>query len=142
MRARNQVVAFGGLLFALLAGCAADDEQVREDGALRRPGPVAETHAIIEGSRDPIMARSGALLSLRCLAFDDEGFVTSSMGLRPTLRSGIGLAKVRAEGWLELLAAGRLEVACDHPDAVVRTTVVMIDPLTLEQAAFAPPRPR
>ena len=142
MRARNPGLECGWLLCALWAGCAADETQVRDEDSLGLPGPVAETHAIVEGSRDPLVAREGALLSVRCLAFDAAGLVTSSIGLRPTLRSGIGHAKVRTEGWLELLEAGRIELACEHPDAVVRTTVVMIDPLPLEQAAIAPPRPR
>lgn len=130
------------LLCATLTGCLLEDERTDAGRQLRRPGLVAETHAIVEGSRDPLVAREGALLSVRCLAFDAEGLVTSSMGLRPTLRSGIGLARIRTEGWLELLAEGRLEVACDHPDAVVRTTVVMIDPLQLQQVALSPARPR
>jgi hypothetical protein len=59
-----------------------------------------------------------------------------------TLRSGIGLARVRPEGWLEIYQAGRVEVACDAPNATVRSTLLMVEP-RVEQtpaAALAPPR--
>lgn len=115
-------------------------EEVEPDGSLapHRPGPVDETHAVVEGSRDPLVARVGALLQVRCLAFDRNGFVTSSLGLRPTLRSGIGLARVRSDGWLELFEPGRIEVVCDYPHATVRQTVVMVEPLVLREVAEAP----
>jgi hypothetical protein len=131
------------LLALLLAGCAAEwEERSGEDDGLRLPGPIAETHAIVEGSRDPLVVREGALLRIRCLAFDDEGLVASSQGLVATLRSGIGLARVRPEGWLEIYQAGRVEVACDAPNATVRSTLLMVEP-RVEQtpaAALAPPR--
>jgi hypothetical protein len=131
------------LLALLLAGCAAEwEERSGEDDGLRQPGPIAETHAIVDGSRDPLVVREGALLRIRCLAFDDEGLVASSQGLVATLRSGIGLARVRPEGWLEIYQAGRVEVACDAPNATVRSTLLMVEP-RVEQtpaAALAPPR--
>jgi hypothetical protein len=131
------------LLALLLAGCAAEwEERSGEDDGLRLPGPIAETHAIVDGSRDPLVVREGALLRIRCLAFDDEGLVASSQGLVATLRSGIGLARVRPEGWLEIYQAGRVEVACDAPNATVRSTLLMVEP-RVEQtpaAALAPPR--
>ena len=131
------------LLALLLAGCAAEwEERSGEDDGLRLPGPIAETHAIVDGSRDPLVVREGALLRIRCLAFDDEGLVASSQGLVATLRSGIGLARVRPEGWLEIYQAGRVEVACDAPNATVRSTLLMVEP-HVEQtpaAALAPPR--
>jgi hypothetical protein len=131
------------LLALLLAGCAAEwEERAATDEGLRQPGPIAETHAIVEGSRDPLVVREGALLRIRCLAFDDEGLVASSQGLVATLRSGIGLARVRPEGWLEIYQAGRVEVACDAPNATVRSTLLMVEP-RVEQtpaAALAPPR--
>jgi hypothetical protein len=133
-------MALGALL---LAGCAAEwEERAATDEGLRQPGPIAETHAIVEGSRDPLVVREGALLRIRCLAFDDEGLVASSQGLVATLRSGIGLARVRPEGWLEIYQAGRVEVACDAPNATVRSTLLMVEP-RVEQtpaAALAPPR--
>jgi hypothetical protein len=131
------------LLALLLAGCAAEwEERAATDEGLRQPGPIAETHAIVDGSRDPLVVREGALLRIRCLAFDDEGLVASSQGLVATLRSGIGLARVRPEGWLEIYQAGRVEVACDAPNATVRSTLLMVEP-RVEQtpaAALAPPR--
>jgi hypothetical protein len=127
----------------LLAGCAAEwEERPAMDEGLRRLGPIAETHAIVEGSRDPLIVREGALLRVRCLAFDAEGLVASSFGLVPTLRSGIGLAKVRREGWLEVYQSGRVEVACDAPNATVLSTLLMIEPPARKSpsVALAPPR--
>ena len=113
----------------LLAGCAAEwEERAATEEGLRKPGPIAETHAIVDGSRDPLIVREGALLRVHCLAFDDEGLVASSQGLVPTLRSGIGLARVRPEGWLEIYQTGRVEVACDAPNATVLSTLLMIEP--------------
>jgi len=127
----------------LLAGCAAEwEERPAMDEGLRQPGPIAETHAIVEGSRDPLIVREGALLRVRCLAFDAEGLVASSFGLVPTLRSGIGLARVRPEGWLEIYQTGRVEVACDAPNATVLSTLLMIEPPARKSpsVALAPPR--
>ena len=127
----------------LLAGCAAEwEERSGDTGGLRLPGPIAETHAIVDGSRDPLIVREGALLRVRCLAFDDEGLVASSRGLVATLRSGVGLAKVRREGWIEIYQAGRVEVACDAPNATVRSTLLMVEPRVAPTptAALAPPR--
>lgn len=130
---------FGIGLASLLAACAEEvEERAIAETTLREPGPAVETHAVVEGSRDPLVARVGALLRVRCLAFDAEGLVTSSIGLVPTLRAGIGLAKVRREGWLELYEAGRLEVICDHPSATVQRTVVMVEPISLREVAAAP----
>ena len=113
----------------LLAGCAAEwEERAATEEGLRKPGPIAETHAIVDGSRDPLIVREGALLRVHCLAFDAEGLVASSQGLVPTLRSGIGLARVRPEGWLEIYQTGRVEVACDAPNATVLSTLLMIEP--------------
>ena len=131
------------LLALLLAGCAAEwEERSGDTGGLRLPGPIAETHAIVDGSRDPLVVREGALLRVRCLAFDDEGLVASSLGLVPTLRSGVGLAKVRREGWLEIYQAGRVEVACNAPNATVRSTLLMVEPRVAPTptASLAPPR--
>lgn len=131
------------LLALLLAGCAAEwEERSEEADGLRLPGPIAETHAIVDGSRDPLIVREGALLRVRCLAFDDDGLVASSRGLVATLRSGVGLAKVRREGWLEIYQAGRVEVACDAPHATVRSTLLMVEPRVepTPTAALAPPR--
>jgi hypothetical protein len=126
----------------LLAGCAAEwEERAATDEGLRKPGPIAETHAIVDGSRDPLIVREGALLRVHCLAFDDEGLVAPSLGLVPTLLSGIGLARVRPEGWLEIYQSGRVEVACEAPHATVRSTLLMVEP-RLEQprtVALAPP---
>lgn len=131
------------LLALLLAGCAAEwEERTTTAEGLRLPGPIAETHAIVDGSRDPLIVREGASLRVRCLAFDADGLVASSLGLVPTLHSGIGLAKVRREGWLEIYQAGRVEVACDAPNATVRTTLLMVEPRVAPTptAALAPPR--
>jgi len=131
----QRVTALAALL---LAGCAAEwEERAATDEGLRQPGPIAETHAIVEGSRDPLIVREGALLRVRCLAFDAEGLVASSFGLVPTLRSGVGLAKVRREGWLEIYETGRVEVACDAPHATVRTTLLMIEPRLEQPRALA-----
>jgi hypothetical protein len=127
----------------LLAGCAAEwEERAATDEGLRKPGPIAETHAIVDGSRDPLIVREGALLRVHCLAFDDEGLVAPSLGLVPTLLSGIGLAKVRREGWLEIYQSGRVEVACDAPNATVLSTLLMIEPPARKSpsVALAPPR--
>lgn len=131
------------LLVLLLGGCAAEwEERSGEADGLLLPGPVAETHAIVDGSRDPLVVREGALLRVRCLAFDAHGLVASTLGLVPTLRSGVGLAKVRREGWLEIYQTGRLEVACDAPHATVRATLLMVEPRVepMPTAALAPPR--
>ena len=136
----QRVTALAALL---LAGCAAEwEERAATAEGLRVPGPIAETHAIVEGSRDPLIVREGALLRVRCLAFDAEGLVASSLGLVPTLRSGVGLAKVRREGWLEIYQAGRVEVACDAPHATVLSTLLMIEPAPQQSpsVALAPPR--
>lgn len=135
----QKMIALAALL---LAGCAAEwEERAATDEGLRKPGPIAETHAIVDGSRDPIIVREGALLRVHCLAFDDEGLVAPSLGLVPTLLSGIGLARVRPEGWLEIYQTGRVEVACEAPHATVRSTLLMVEP-RLEQprtVALAPP---
>ena len=136
----QRVTALAALL---LAGCAAEwEERAATAEGLRVPGPIAETHAIVDGSRDPLLVREGALLRVRCLAFDAEGLVASSFGLVPTLRSGVGLAKVRREGWLEIYQAGRVEVACDAPHATVLSTLLMIEPAPQQSpsVALAPPR--
>ena len=136
----QRVTALAALL---LAGCAAEwEERAATAEGLRLPGPIAETHAIVEGSRDPLIVREGALLRVRCLAFDAEGLVASSFGLVPTLRSGVGLAKVRREGWLEIYQAGRVEVAWDAPHATVLSTLLMIEPAPQQSpsVALAPPR--
>ncbi len=136
----QRVTALAALL---LAGCAAEwEERAATAEGLRQPGPIAETHAIVDGSRDPLIVREGALLRVRCLAFDAEGLVASSFGLVPTLRSGVGLAKVRREGWLEIYQAGRVEVACDAPHATVLSTLLMIEPAPQQSpsVALAPPR--
>lgn len=104
-------------LLATLVACV-DDEMARH-GAV-------ETHAVVDGSRDPLVAPVGRLLRVRCVAFDRDGFVAPSAGMEPTLHSGIGLGRLRREGWLELLAPGRLEVACEASGAVARTTTVMV----------------
>jgi hypothetical protein len=140
---RTTIQRVTALAALLLAGCAAEwEERSGEDDGLRLPGPIAETHAIVEGSRDPLVVREGALLRIRCLAFDDEGLVASSFGLVPTLRSGIGLARVRPEGWLEIYQTGRVEVACDTPNATVLSTLLMIEPPNRKSpsVALAPPR--
>lgn len=93
----------------------------------REPPAVAvETHAIVDGSRDPLVVPVGRLLRVRCVAFDRDGFVAPSGGMLPLLRSGVGLARLRREGWLETLAPGRLEIVCEAPGAAVRPTVVMV----------------
>jgi len=131
----QRVTALAALL---LAGCAAEwEERAATDEGLRQPGPIAETHAIVEGSRDPLIVREGALLRVRCLAFVAEGLGAPSFGLVPTLRSGVGLAKVRREGWLEIYETGRVEVACDAPHATVRTTLLMIEPRLEQPRALA-----
>ncbi len=135
---RTKFLRLTALVALLLAGCAAEwEERATTAEGLRLPGPIAETHAIVDGSRDPLIVREGALLRVHCLAFDADGLVAPSLGLVPTLHSGIGLAKVRREGWLEIYETGRVEVACDAPHATVRTTLLMIEPRLEQPRAVA-----
>lgn len=104
-------------LLATLVACV-DDEMARHE--------AVETHAVVDGSRDPLVAPVGRLLRVRCVAFDRDGFVAPSAGMEPVLHSGIGHGRLRREGWLELLAPGRLEIACEAPGAIERLTTVMV----------------